>query len=105
MVRGRIRVVDVGVVVIARIMVPLAIALIATVYLTDFEMQLNVGLDFAPEILAQAKVNERAISYMIDKAVVEWVEGDAMNLPFEDNEFDVATMGYGLRNVKVCAVR
>ena len=27
------------------------------------------------------------------------VQGDAMQLPFGDGEFDAATMGYGLRNV------
>lgn len=30
---------------------------------------------------------------------VDWVQGDALNLPFEDNSFDAATMGYGLRNL------
>jgi SAM-dependent methyltransferase len=28
-----------------------------------------------------------------------WVQGDALSLPFQDGEFDAATMGYGLRNV------
>ncbi len=28
-----------------------------------------------------------------------WIQGDATALPFGDNEFDAATMGYGLRNV------
>lgn len=30
---------------------------------------------------------------------INWVEGDALALPFADNSFDAATMGYGLRNV------
>ncbi|KAL0421398.1 UNVERIFIED_CONTAM: 2-phytyl-1,4-beta-naphthoquinone methyltransferase, chloroplastic [Sesamum latifolium] len=30
---------------------------------------------------------------------IEWFEGDAVNLPFPDSTFDVATIGYGLRNV------
>lgn len=30
---------------------------------------------------------------------MEWVQGDAMALPFDDATFDAATMGYGLRNV------
>lgn len=37
-----------------------------------------------------------------DKAIVknvEWVEGDAADLPFEDNSFDVYTIAFGLRNV------
>lgn len=28
-----------------------------------------------------------------------WVEGDALDLPFDDGWFDAITMGYGLRNV------
>jgi demethylmenaquinone methyltransferase/2-methoxy-6-polyprenyl-1,4-benzoquinol methylase len=30
---------------------------------------------------------------------MEWVQGDALRLPFADASFDAATMGYGLRNV------
>ncbi|XP_050278283.1 2-phytyl-1,4-beta-naphthoquinone methyltransferase, chloroplastic-like [Quercus robur] len=30
---------------------------------------------------------------------IEWVEGDALELPFSDGYFDAITMGYGLRNV------
>lgn len=29
----------------------------------------------------------------------EWVTGNAANLPFEDNSFDVYTIAFGLRNV------
>lgn len=28
-----------------------------------------------------------------------WVEGDALDLPFSNGNFDAMTMGYGLRNV------
>lgn len=28
-----------------------------------------------------------------------WIEGDALDLPFDDCKFDAITMGYGLRNV------
>lgn len=28
-----------------------------------------------------------------------WIEGDALNLPFADSNFDAITMGYGLRNL------
>ena len=34
---------------------------------------------------------------MIDS--LDWVVGDAMNLPFEDNTFDVYTISFGIRNV------
>ncbi|KAG6488014.1 hypothetical protein ZIOFF_056772 [Zingiber officinale] len=30
---------------------------------------------------------------------LEWIEGDALNLPFPDCYFDAITMGYGLRNL------
>ncbi|EKQ71262.1 ubiquinone/menaquinone biosynthesis methyltransferase [Leptolyngbyaceae cyanobacterium JSC-12] len=55
-----------------------------------------IGLDFAPEQLAiaQQRVQQRHIDLPIT-----WLEGDALNLPFPDDHFDAATMGYGLRNV------
>lgn len=53
------------------------------------------GLDFACEQLAIAQ--QRALKY--PTVAMEWVEGDALALPFADNSFDGATMGYGLRNV------
>ena len=32
-------------------------------------------------------------------AAVAWIEGDLLSLPFEDGEFDSATVGFGVRNV------
>ncbi|EAZ89924.1 bifunctional demethylmenaquinone methyltransferase/2-methoxy-6-polyprenyl-1,4-benzoquinol methylase UbiE [Crocosphaera chwakensis] len=55
-----------------------------------------IGLDFSQELLAIAA--QRA-SKKYPMLRLEWVQGDALNLPFEDNTFDCATMGYGLRNV------
>ena len=54
------------------------------------------GLDFACQQLAIAKQRQ-----MIKCPAVpmNWIEGDALGLPFTDNSFDCATMGYGLRNV------
>ena len=31
--------------------------------------------------------------------MLDWVVGDAMSLPFEDNSFDVYTISFGIRNV------
>jgi demethylmenaquinone methyltransferase/2-methoxy-6-polyprenyl-1,4-benzoquinol methylase len=52
----------------------------------------TIGLDFAADMLAIART--RPTPYPI-----EWLEGDALNLPFPESSFDCATMGYGLRNV------
>ena len=54
------------------------------------------GLDFAAEQLAIAKQRQAAKCLT---APMEWLEGDALDLPFVDCQFDCATMGYGLRNV------
>lgn len=55
-----------------------------------------VGLDFSKNMLevGQKKVDKEGLSSQI-----QLVEGDAMELPFEDNRFDFATIGFGLRNV------
>lgn len=55
-----------------------------------------IGLDFSSELLAIAQ--QRATKN-IPHLPLEWIEGDALNLPFDDHTFDCATMGYGLRNV------
>ncbi len=55
-----------------------------------------IGLDFACEQLAIARSRQAAKCPTIP---MNWLEGDALDLPFEDNYFDCATMGYGLRNV------
>ena len=49
------------------------------------------GLDFSPELLEIAR--ERASDAMVE---VEWVEGDAQELPFEDASFDrvISTFGH-----------
>jgi demethylmenaquinone methyltransferase / 2-methoxy-6-polyprenyl-1,4-benzoquinol methylase len=49
-----------------------------------------VGLDFAPQMLDVARRKSVA---------VEWVEGDALALPFQDDEFAAATVGFGVRNL------
>jgi demethylphylloquinol methyltransferase len=54
------------------------------------------GVDFSPELLEIAK--QRAHN-QYPQFPITWLEGDVLDLPFEDNYFDAATMGYGLRNV------
>ncbi|GLC33604.1 hypothetical protein PLESTB_000094400 [Pleodorina starrii] len=60
------------------------------------------GLDFAAEMLedASARQDSQRLEGLPPKAAnINWVQGDAMSLPFEAASFDAATMGYGLRNV------
>lgn len=54
------------------------------------------GLDFSAAMLAEAarKDQESASERRID-----WIEGDAMALPFPDASFDAVTVGFGLRNM------
>ena len=49
-----------------------------------------VGLDFSEKMLERARKKSGAI---------EWVQGDALALPFGDGEFDAATVGFGVRNL------
>lgn len=49
------------------------------------------ALDFSEGMLAQGR---KARPYL------KFVKGDAMKLPFGDNEFDVTTISFGLRNTK-----
>lgn len=54
------------------------------------------GLDFST---AQLEVARQRTQACIQPLAITWLPGDALNLPFADNTFDAATMGYGLRNV------
>ncbi|MGZ4480707.1 MAG: class I SAM-dependent methyltransferase, partial [Gaiellales bacterium] len=49
-----------------------------------------VGLDFSTQMLeiARAKCSQ-----------IEWIAGDALELPFGDDEFAAATVGFGVRNL------
>lgn len=53
------------------------------------------GIDFCAPMLDRAR--ERAPKEA--KGDVAFMEGDVMALPFDDNRFDGATMGFSLRNV------
>jgi demethylmenaquinone methyltransferase/2-methoxy-6-polyprenyl-1,4-benzoquinol methylase len=54
------------------------------------------GVDFSPALLAIA---HQRLQNQYPPLPISWVEANALDLPFEDNYFDCATMGYGLRNV------
>ena len=49
-----------------------------------------VGLDFSPRMLDVARREHPGL---------EFVEGDALNLPFDNATFDAATIAFGLRNL------
>ncbi|MCR8842966.1 demethylmenaquinone methyltransferase [Paenibacillus sp. SC116] len=54
------------------------------------------GLDFSANMLAHGKTKVDKLG--LDKQIT-LVQGNAMELPFEDNTFDYVTIGFGLRNV------
>ena len=49
------------------------------------------GLDFSAKMLERARLKSAAI---------EWLQGDMLALPFADETFDAATVGFGVRNVE-----
>lgn len=54
------------------------------------------GLDFCENMLRKAVENISRTPY---KDTISLVQGNALDLPFEDNTFDCATIGFALRNV------
>jgi demethylmenaquinone methyltransferase/2-methoxy-6-polyprenyl-1,4-benzoquinol methylase len=48
------------------------------------------GIDFSKPMLERARRKAPEL---------EWVEGDALALPFADESFDAATVGFGVRNL------
>jgi demethylmenaquinone methyltransferase/2-methoxy-6-polyprenyl-1,4-benzoquinol methylase len=49
-----------------------------------------VGLDFSEAMLERARRKAPQL---------EWVQGDLLALPYDEGEFDAATVGFGIRNV------
>lgn len=54
-----------------------------------------IGLDFSKNMLSVAIEKNDHLKY----SQLDFVHGNAMELPFEDNSFDFVTIGFGLRNV------
>jgi demethylmenaquinone methyltransferase / 2-methoxy-6-polyprenyl-1,4-benzoquinol methylase len=48
------------------------------------------GLDFSEKMLERARRK---------RPDLDWIHGDLLGLPFEDDTFDAATVGFGVRNV------
>ncbi|NRA98533.1 MAG: bifunctional demethylmenaquinone methyltransferase/2-methoxy-6-polyprenyl-1,4-benzoquinol methylase UbiE [Rhodobacteraceae bacterium] len=55
-----------------------------------------VVLDMTESMLSAGRTRAEAES-LADR--LDWIVGDAMALPFEDNQFDVYTISFGIRNV------
>jgi demethylmenaquinone methyltransferase/2-methoxy-6-polyprenyl-1,4-benzoquinol methylase len=53
------------------------------------------GLDFSEKMLERARAKN---------TVIEWLQGDMLALPFADETFDAATVGFGVRNVEDLAL-
>jgi demethylmenaquinone methyltransferase/2-methoxy-6-polyprenyl-1,4-benzoquinol methylase len=53
-----------------------------------------IGSDFVPEMLARARAKAEALG-----AAVEFVEADALQLPFADQTFDLVSCAFGFRNL------
>lgn len=51
------------------------------------------GLDFSENMLEVAKEKTKIFNN------IELIQGDATELPYEDNTFDIVTIGFGLRNL------
>ncbi len=56
------------------------------------------GLDLSENMLLIAKEKSKKYNY----TDIQFIEGDAENLPFDDNSFDVLVISYGLRNLSDC---
>ncbi|KAF8016264.1 hypothetical protein BT93_H1693 [Corymbia citriodora subsp. variegata] len=76
-----------------------AFPLCKTSFLFCLSGYLNVtGLDFSKEQLSVASSRQHLRAKACYKNI-EWVEGNALELPFPGSYFDAITIGYGLRNV------
>lgn len=60
----------------------------------------TTGLDFSLEMLLQAKEKAKKKQALVPFDLPVFQQGDASELPFENDSFDVVTMAYGLRNLQ-----
>ena len=57
----------------------------------------TTGLDFSEKMLEVAATRQRNFKSQISN--LKFMQGDAQQIPFPDNSFDIVTVGYGLRNL------
>lgn len=55
-----------------------------------------IGLDFSENMLSVAEGKKQNLAHGVP---LQFMHGNAMDLPFDDNTFDYVTIGFGLRNV------
>jgi demethylmenaquinone methyltransferase/2-methoxy-6-polyprenyl-1,4-benzoquinol methylase len=58
----------------------------------------TTGLDFSPQMLEIAAQRQHA-SLKLKTQNLKFIQGDAQQIPFPENSFDIITVGYGLRNL------
>jgi demethylmenaquinone methyltransferase/2-methoxy-6-polyprenyl-1,4-benzoquinol methylase len=58
----------------------------------------TTGLDFSPQMLEVAESRQQKNSQFAIRNL-KFMQGDAQQLPFPENSFDIVTVGYGLRNL------
>ena len=58
----------------------------------------TTGLDFSPQMLEVAAARQQKIPRSALRPP-QFRQGDAQQLPFPENSFDIVTVGYGLRNL------
>lgn len=63
-----------------------------------------VGLDFSAGMLEQARRRQAGHRDPAAARRIEFVQGDALALPFDDDTFDVVTVSFGVRNVEDLAL-
>lgn len=59
----------------------------------------TTGLDFSEPMLAVAKKRSQNENPQSAIRNPQFLQGDAQQIPFPDNSFDIVTVGYGLRNL------
>ncbi len=59
----------------------------------------TIGLDFSEQMLEVANARHQKSNPQSAIRNPQFLQGDAQQLPFPDNEFDVVSVGYGLRNL------
>jgi demethylmenaquinone methyltransferase/2-methoxy-6-polyprenyl-1,4-benzoquinol methylase len=58
----------------------------------------TTGLDFSPQMLEVA-AQRQSVNSKLKIQNLKFIQGDAQQLPFPENSFDIVTVGYGLRNL------